>query len=203
MVRRRRSIVIPLLVVAIFSASMGYIFGYYTYNRSPRLTEIENNIDNTNNVNRENKSDSNTVDVATQKEIINNDTKIIFRTYYERCKESVDTESTINNNMIGLNEEGFNELVLNTMPQFDLYSFSKDEIVLLENKQDICPKHYLITEYNGYIIVYRFNEDGQRVIFQETRIPVSILPPVDQEKLKNGIIKNSEEEVTSLLEDYS
>jgi len=202
--KRRSSVLISFLVVSIFSASLGYIFGYYTY-RPSRLGEIENKTEKNNILEDRPDENLNSDDrtVTSQKEVINSNTRIILRTYYERCNESVDKEGQIENKMVGLNEIALNEYILNNMAPYDLLSFSKDEVILLQKKDEICPKHFLVTDYNGFIIVYRFNEEGQRVVFQETSIPISMLPPVDQEKLKNGIIKNSVDEVTSLLEDYS
>lgn len=58
---------------------------------------------------------------------------------------------------------------------------------------------YVIKNFNGSVAVF---EEGNDKPFKITGVSVNTLPYADQEVLKNGIIVNSQSELTRLLEDY-
>lgn len=61
-------------------------------------------------------------------------------------------------------------------------------------------KSYLLRAYNGHIAVF-FGEDTDSAVI-ETTIEVDGLRTVDKEKLSQGIVAHSYEEVLKLLEDF-
>ncbi len=61
-------------------------------------------------------------------------------------------------------------------------------------------KYYLIRAYNGHIAVFLGSDTDSAVI--ETTIEVDGLRAVDKDKLTQGIVAHSYEEVLKLLEDF-
>ena len=58
---------------------------------------------------------------------------------------------------------------------------------------------YTVREYEGHIGVFR--EDG--TLKSEINTLVALLPEADQEKLRKGIVVNTEEELILLMESYT
>ncbi len=59
---------------------------------------------------------------------------------------------------------------------------------------------YLVGEFNGSVAVFRF---GERKPQQVLETPLSVLPEQDRRLLREGIPVMTEEELASVLEDYS
>lgn len=72
--------------------------------------------------------------------------------------------------------------------------FTSDEKSLRE------PPAYILTEYNGKIAVFSGKKTSPHFIDE---IEIKNLPEKDRQTLKNGIHVNSEEELYSLIEDFS
>lgn len=76
-------------------------------------------------------------------------------------------------------------------------------MVLYSEVKHVQPNHYYVTEENGYIIVYGYDETSGKTLAGKTKIPITILPQVDQDLIKQGILLKDKHEVMQLLEDYS
>mgnify|MGYP004492632333 CR=1 FL=1 len=57
---------------------------------------------------------------------------------------------------------------------------------------------YIIKDFNGNIAVFEDNSDTP---FKVTEVCTNTLPKLDQERLKEGIVVNSQVELNTLLED--
>ena len=60
-------------------------------------------------------------------------------------------------------------------------------------------QRYTVREYEGHIGI--FLEDG--TLKSELKTPVELLPEIDQKKLQEGIVVNTEEELILLMESYT
>ena len=58
---------------------------------------------------------------------------------------------------------------------------------------------YLVKEYGGQVCIF---EEGEALPLRNTGIYTATLPDEDQTRLKDGITVKSQEELSSLLEDY-
>lgn len=68
-----------------------------------------------------------------------------------------------------------------------------------EIAQEKSSQRYTVREYEGHIGI--FLEDG--TLKSELKTPVELLPEIDQKKLQEGIVVNTEEELILLMESYT
>ena len=61
---------------------------------------------------------------------------------------------------------------------------------------------FMVTSLDGYIVVYRSNQNGQGEIIETTSTAVNALPLVEQQRLAQGIRVYTEEALIRILEDY-
>nr|WP_246566708.1 BofC C-terminal domain-containing protein [Tissierella simiarum] len=88
-------------------------------------------------------------------------------------------------------------------PNIKIISYTNKQIVLREDRNHLCPNHYIIGEKEGNIAIFKVDERGQRIldkVFPD--YPISLLKEIDQEKLKEGIMVDSEEELSDILENF-
>lgn len=84
-----------------------------------------------------------------------------------------------------------------------IISFSVANIVLGESRDTLCPNHYIIGESEGKIAVYRISDTGEKILFKIFKdYSLSLLKEIDQEKLKKGIVVDTEEEISDVLENF-
>ncbi|QOX62768.1 hypothetical protein FRZ06_05115 [Anoxybacterium hadale] len=62
--------------------------------------------------------------------------------------------------------------------------------------------YYLLKEVDGVIKVFYYDEQGKEKLIRTTDIAFSLLSVGDQELFQKGIIKNNEEELNELLQDF-
>ena len=61
---------------------------------------------------------------------------------------------------------------------------------------------FVLRDNNGFIVVYKINEDGEEEEYNATDISVEYLTKEDQENLKNGITVTGIENMNQLLENF-
>ena len=125
------------------------------------------------------------------------------RTYYKKCGHTVINVDKVDNNIINMQKNQLENYLKENYTNIRLVSFSVEKIVLYEEKDCLCMNHYVIGESQGKIAIYKIDENGERVldrIFNDA--PVSMLKEVDQEKIKEGIVVDSEDELSNVLENF-
>jgi len=210
-IKNRLSLIIGVLTLALFFSSIGFVVGYYRYSgqisqeklERQKEQEILNALikaqqDSFYNFNKQDETA-----VTNYGDTITKDTIIIYKILYTQCQNTIEEREPAKLELIGLNEKGFEEYVNKNLTNTEIQSFSKEQIILEKRENRVCPNHYLISVNNGYIVIYQYDEDGVKQLVDQTGIPITILPIVDQEKLQRGILVESLEDVNELLEDYS
>lgn len=214
MMRRRRRAPIAVIMLAagfLLAGMAGLAIGYNIYpirneiNDSHTIDGGEGNLNEApqNTDPLEKQPDEVTTPVTVVENSVGLSTRIIFRTHFTRCQTIKDVSMEPFEEIVGLKESGFKAYALEEYKDWQVVRFSADEVILFQRKDQICPDHYLVSENEGYIVVFKFNEAGVRYVAERTYIPISILPDVDQEKIRRGILVRTREEVYKLLEDYS
>ncbi|AKL95167.1 hypothetical protein CACET_c17190 [Clostridium aceticum] len=208
--RKRFPFKVAFFIIAFSFILVGFFVGYYRFS-SPQEEEIpfaeKNNVELKEDIDdiyevREN----NEAAVTQYEDRIELETRIVYRTLYTVCENTIEEVLAPVNIMVGLNEAGFQEYIVSSDPSFEIQKFSTEEVILYQRKEAICPNHYnqyLITDSEGYIAIYHINEGGEKILVEKTSISIAVLPHVDQEKLKTGIFRRTREEAYQLLEDYS
>ncbi len=136
-------------------------------------------------------------------DIVTNNTKLIFKTYYEKTRDTLIKEKDVPTMMVGTSLEDFESYLEKNYYGWNIREINKDFVELYQVSNQISPNHYVVKEHNGYLAVFYVNEEGDTELFKETEISISFLSNVDQQKLREGIIVKGEEGVNQILEDYS
>ena len=208
--KNRVPLIIGAVIVALFFSSIGFGIGYYRYsaeiakeklarqNNQKQLEALikaqQNSIHNVNN---------DETMVTNYGDTISKETTILYKTRYTQCNDTIKETAEPTLELIGLNEKGLEKYIKENNSKWEIESFSKNEIVLVKMVNKVCPNHYLISVNNGYISIYKYEEDEEKVLIERTEVSIKNLPTVDQEKLQRGIIVETLEDVYQLLEDFS
>ncbi|MDI6602155.1 MAG: BofC C-terminal domain-containing protein [Thermoanaerobacteraceae bacterium] len=184
--RRNRNvlyIILPILLIAGFSIS--YFINYDSRDnvKQKPLVEKEQVIET----------------APSTKKIIEPDAKVLYERLYKSCNEIYTEEDSVSTEYVGLNEEEFARAYKGWM----IRSFSPTYIQLYREEDGYCPRHYIIGEKNGYIVVFKNTTDKGLTPVQFTDILVASLRSEYQENIKKGIVVDSEERVYQILADIS
>lgn len=140
---------------------------------------------------------------VTDDNVVTISTDIRYETKHNKCNHKTTENEKPEPNMIGLDRKSFEEYVKHNLPGWKMSMFSKEEIHLLNEKDTLCSKHFIVGEKNGKIAIFTIDEYGKKVIhriFKDTTI--SIITEENQKRLKQGIVVDSEEEAIQVLEDF-
>ncbi|MFZ5351414.1 MAG: BofC C-terminal domain-containing protein [Bacillota bacterium] len=132
-------------------------------------------------------------------DIIRIDTDFIFKTIYKRCGHTIEKSTLPSTDEVRLNKQ---ELSLRYLP-WSIKDFTSEEVLFERELETYCPKHFILGVNNGYIGVFVYNEEGERILKKTTDISIDILTPADQKALQNGIIADTEDELNLKLEGFS
>ncbi|NMB07428.1 MAG: hypothetical protein GX981_03430, partial [Tissierellia bacterium] len=128
---------------------------------------------------------------------------IVLKTYYNACQHNIVNFKSADDEIINMTKEQYEKYIMENYPTLKIIHFSVKEIILREEKNHLCPNHYIIGESNGYIAIYGIDENGRKFLDKVfTDYPISLLKEVDQKRLIDGIIVDSEEELTDVLENF-
>lgn len=191
--KKRNTILIFLFSTALFCIS--FIYGYKMMggkiNQKPLISsqnEDEKNLD---------------LEILKEDERVSPNTLMEKKIYYKTCNHNITQIEDIDDEIINMTEKKYRAYMKENYPNIKVVSFSSNEIVLREERNHLCPNHYIIGESNGKIAIYSIDKNGERVlnkIFND--YPISLLKKIDQDKLIKGITVDSEEELSDILENF-
>lgn len=121
-----------------------------------------------------------------------------FKTYYKGCKHTTTKRENIPEELVNKTEIEMQD----RYKDYKIEEFTANNIVLYQEKEGICDEHYLLKENNGYIAIYKIDNDGKEVLKENTQIVTTYLPETDKQNLKNGIKIIGKENLSLTLEDY-
>ncbi len=126
-------------------------------------------------------------------------TQLIFRTYYNSCDHTSEKAVKTAEDEVDM-DEGQLEA---KYPGWDVTGFSPPVVELSRRINTYCPRHYIIGVADGFIAVYVYDENGQKVLQEKTDISVKTLTPEDQRALSSGIVTDTEEQKEQTIEGFS
>lgn len=136
-------------------------------------------------------------------ERITPNTFIEIRVHYSQCNHNIIKLNEKDNNIVNMTEEEYKAYLKENYPNVRLISFSSREIRLEENRNHLCPNHYIIGEHDGKVAIFKIDENGEKYLDKVfIDYPLSLLKEIDQEKLRDGIIVDTEEELSDVLENF-
>ncbi|HZK00089.1 MAG TPA: BofC C-terminal domain-containing protein [Tissierellaceae bacterium] len=154
-------------------------------------------------VEEQNHKDRDDIEIVREENRISPNTVIENRVYYRECGHLIESTELAENELVNQTRDEYEDYLKTTNPDSRLISFSNVKIVTYSEKNYLCQEHYIIGEHNGNIAIFNIDSDGERLLFKSfTDYPISILLDIDQEKLRDGIIVDSEEELSEVLENF-
>ncbi|MGE5629684.1 MAG: BofC C-terminal domain-containing protein [Caulobacteraceae bacterium] len=122
-----------------------------------------------------------------------------FKTYFTICGHTLEKTAPVTADEVNLSE-----LQLRAKYQdWEMTSFTPERAEFTRKIETLCPKHYIIGTDSGYISIFVYNENGEKVMKERTDIPVSTLTPEDQKSLDSGIIADTQDDLEQKLEGFS
>ncbi len=126
-------------------------------------------------------------------------TEFEFKTIFKRCGHTYEKKAIPARDDVNLKEY---ELA-KKYSSWRLMSFTDEKVVFERDIITYCPNHYILGTNNGYIGIYVYNQEGEKVLKQETDISIEGLTPSDQKLLMEGIVADTEDELNIKLEGFS
>ena len=140
----------------------------------------------------------NLIETTTFEEKTTPNTILTLQKYYAECGHTIETNNVIPYEQVNLTEDEIKE----KYSDWNLESFSAEEIILSKEVDSFCGEHYLVTEKDGFVAISTVDQDGIVTFKEKTNISVEYLPETDRITLKNGLMVYGTEELNKLLEDY-
>ena len=138
------------------------------------------------------------IEVSSNNEKTTPNTIIVFEKEYSVCGHIISSRATIPEEMVNMTKEE----IVNQYPNWSLEDFSKEVVTLSKKVEGFCGEHYILTEENGKIYVYRENQEGKRSMQKKTDIQTNYLPETDRINLRNGIRVYGVDNLNKTLEDF-
>lgn len=181
-------IVLFVIVAAITTGIIAHIYNDKTMEKAAinRVEEVNLMAINT------------TIQTANQEEKTTPNTMVTYETYYAKCGHNEIEKKKIDNEDINKTEKQLAE----KYDDYKITRFSKDEVKLYRERNQLCENHYVIKEKEGKIAIYSVDDNGKETLKSETEILTKYLPEEDIELLKKGIKANSEAQLNQILSDY-
>lgn len=142
---------------------------------------------------------SDTLEMVMADNTINESTKMVYQYYYKNEGTMEESEEVPPYFLLGFN---FNDM-LEYYPDWQIVSFSGDEVVMRKIVDEKKENSFLITQKDGYIAVYYEDENKGEILYQMTETPISVLTQEEQVRLNDGIIVKGEYELTKILAEYT
>lgn len=124
--------------------------------------------------------------------------KIIFRTFYKGCGHVKKEEIKADEEMVNKTKDEIKE----KFPEYEVEKFSPDEIVLYSDKDGECGEHYILEDKEGKIVVYKIEENGDKIFYKDTNIYTVYLTQTDRIGIENGIKVYGKQDLNNILEDF-
>lgn len=190
MIKRRIYLILSSVVVAIIAIGAGSTLWKYTKN---------------NNIKKEFSTSTN-VNGQISNSVVNNDTKIILRTIYEKGGDIID-EKISSKEYKGKSKEEISKIFYKQ--GYELKQMANNKIVLIKKENRYAPNKYVLGIRDGYIAIFKTDNKGREYIENEnkdiTNIKTKLLPKEDIDLLTNGnkdFQFDTREEAEGSLEDY-
>jgi len=123
---------------------------------------------------------------------------ITLKVYYEKCEHLIETRKNIEETQVNLTEEELKK----RFTDWEIQKFAPSEIVLYKEINEFCNEHFILKEEEGYIAIYKLDENNNAEFFQTTEICTEYLAEEDLNKIRNGIKIYTEKELNKTLEDF-
>ncbi len=140
----------------------------------------------------------NTIKANAQEEKTSPNCSLIIKTYYKKCGHTKTQYSNLPQELINLNKEE----IQNKYQDYEIESFSSNEVVLNQPKEGECGEHYMVKDKEGLVTIYQILEDGSQKEIETTGVSTEYLPQTDKINMQEGIQVNGKQELNQLIENF-
>lgn len=123
---------------------------------------------------------------------------ITLKIYYNKCEHLLESKQKIEDTEVNLTEEELKE----RFSDWEVQKFTPTEIVLYKEVNEFCNEHYLLKEKDGYIAIFKLDENNNQTFLELTDISTQYLTEKDLEKIQEGITIYTKKELNKTLEDF-
>ncbi|WMM26844.1 BofC C-terminal domain-containing protein [Tissierella sp. MB52-C2] len=188
---------IPVFFFSLALFLISFVIGYQLMGNKlePQISRI--------NQEKEDTQDYSDLQILKEDIRISPNTFIEERIHHTACDHVITKVNAATEEFVNMNKDEIVDYLEENYPNKKLISFSSSKITLGITKNHLCENHYIVGEKDDLIAIFKVNENGQRVL-ENVLIdhPISILMEVDQQKLIEGIVVDSEDELSEVLENF-
>lgn len=134
----------------------------------------------------------------TQEEKTSPNCSVTTKTYFSQCGHTKTEYANLPQEFVNLNQQEIQE----KYPDYEIESFTSNEIILSQKKPTSCLEHYLVKDKEGQVAIYQVLEDGTQKEIEMTGITTEYLPETDKINMEKGIRVNGKQELNRLIEDF-
>lgn len=192
----RKSWIIMSAIAIILLFALGAMIGMYFYQKEK--TQDSNMITTKLAEKEQDDIENKVVYTSTSEEKISPNCTIVEKKYFKGCDHLIKSIKEIPEEWINMTEEQ----IIKQYPDWTLESFSKNQIVVSQEKEGYCGEHYVIREHNGVLGIYTLDENGNETLKEDTEISTMYLTEEDLQILNKGIKAIGENQLHQVLEDY-
>lgn len=195
----RRDKFVPIFFLSLILFFTSFILGYQLMRNELEPKDRISELDTENNQ----KDDYSDLEILKEDNRISPNTFIEERVHYRTCDHVITKVKKVEDEFVNMTREEFEKYIEDNYTNQRVISFSTTKITLGINKNHLCENHYVVGEEDGKIAIFKIDENGNKVldkVFDD--YPISLLMEVDQERLIEGIVVDSEEELSNVLENF-
>lgn len=195
----RRDKFVPIFFLSLILFFTSFILGYQLMRNELEPKDRISELDTENNQ----KDDYSDLEILKEDNRISPNTFIEERVHYRTCDHVITKVKKVEDEFVNMTREEFEKYIEDNYTNQRIISFSTTKITLGINKNHLCENHYVVGEEDGKIAIFKIDENGNKVldkVFDD--YPISLLMEVDQERLIEGIVVDSEEELSNVLENF-
>lgn len=141
---------------------------------------------------------NNSVDASFSEVAVSPNAMITYKESFGKCGHTVITSEIVPREIVNLKEDMVGEYY----KDWNVDSFSSDNIILSRQSSGICSEHYILRESDGYISISCVNDIGEYIFKGLTDISVQYLTEEDLKGLEKGIEIVGKENLNKFLEDF-
>lgn len=190
-----------IIVIVSVGVILGFLTGIYLYRinqvETKKLTEV--NQEEINNILSTNDEEIlNIIETNNEEEKVSPNCNLVLKIYYNKCEHLIEKRQLIEDTVVNMTEQELREKFY----EWEIQKFTPTEIVLYKEINEFCDEHYLLKEKDGYIAIYKLDENNNSELFQTTEISTEYLAEEDLENIKQGIEVYTKKELNKTLEDF-
>ena len=192
-----------IIAIALIGIILGFLTGIYLYkvnkDRSDNKAIAEKIEDECTAIGELDETQiASLIETASNEEKTSPNCTIVLKVYHGTCNHLIETRKKIEDAEVNITEDELKERFNN----WEVQKFTPTEIVLYKEVNDFCDEHYLLKDEDGYIKIYKLDENENAKLLDITEISTEYLSPEDLEQIRNGIKVYTEKELNKMLEDF-